>query len=154
MGDHAAVGEQCSSRPFRHLTGPPQYAKKNTAQRVFTALCVVCSYLFSARSMLSAASFPAPIAWITVAAPVTASPPAQTASWEVSPASSTRMQPLSLTDKPGVVSLIKGLGVVPRDMITQSVGTSSSLPGTTTGRRRPELSGSPNSIWIKVIEDT
>ena len=55
-------------------------------------------------SIAAAARLPAPIARITVAAPVTASPPANTPSLEVMPCSSSAtMQPLRLVSRPGVV---------------------------------------------------
>ena len=55
-------------------------------------------------SIAAAALLPAPMARITVAAPVTASPPANTPSLEVMPCSSSAtMQPLRLVSRPGVV---------------------------------------------------
>ena len=55
-------------------------------------------------SIAAAARLPAPIARMTVAAPVTASPPAKTPSLEVMPCSSSAtMQPLRLVSRPGVV---------------------------------------------------
>ena len=71
--------------------------------------------------MALAAVLPAPIAKITVAAPVTASPPAYTPSREVAPvASSIIIPPQRCVSNPFVVDLIKGLGEVPIDMITES----------------------------------
>lgn len=61
---------------------------------------------------------------------------------------------LLIDRKPRCSVLDEGIGRGARDMITQSAGASSSLPGTTIGRRRPELSGSPSSIRIKVMEET
>ena len=56
-----------------------------------------------------APSLPAPMARMTVAAPVTASPPAYTAWREVRPSSLTMMPPFLLTSRPLVVDLISGL---------------------------------------------
>ena len=115
----------------------------------------VNNYLFwKASSMALAAVLPAPIARMTVAAPVTASPPAYTLGREVRPSSLTTMPPLRLISRPLVVDLIRGLGLVPRDMMTQSTSSSNSLPGTSTGRRRPEASGSPSSILMQRMART
>ena len=54
-------------------------------------------------SMDLAPSLPAPIARITVAAPVTASPPAKTPSREVQPPSSASMPPFLVKSRPLVV---------------------------------------------------
>ena len=96
--------------------------------------------------MASAAVLPAPIAKITVAAPVTTSPPANTPGREVAPNSSATIPPHRCVSRPVVVDLIKGLGEVPIDIMTVSAGITSSLSAFSTGRRRPESSGSPNSI--------
>lgn len=102
-----------------------------------------------------AACLPAPIARITVAAPVTASPPAYTPSLDVAPVSSLAMiQPLLLISSPAVVLEISGLGEVPSYIITVSASISYSLPGISTGRRLPDSSGSPSSILIILIPDT
>ena len=75
--------------------------------------------------MAVAAFLPAPIARITVAAPVTASPPAYTAFLEVLPVlSSITIPPLLLTNKSSVVFLINGLGLVPIEIITASTSIS------------------------------
>ncbi len=59
-------------------------------------------------------ALPAPMALMTVAAPVTASPPAYTPSRLVLPSSpSVTMQPCLLVSRPGVVERISGLGLVP-----------------------------------------
>ena len=97
-----------------------------------------------------AASLPAPIARITVAAPVTASPPANTPGLEVAPTSSVAtMHFLRSTSSPLVVEEISGFGEVPRDMITISTSMSNSDPGTSTGRLLPEASGSPSSMRMQ-----
>ena len=70
--------------------------------------------------MALAALRPAPIASITVAAPVTASPPAKTPSRLVRPSSSATMQPRRLVSKPLVVDFISGLGLVPRAEVDQA----------------------------------
>ena len=58
-----------------------------------------------------AAAFPAPMARITVAAPVTASPPANTPAFEVAPFSSSAMiHFLRLISSPFVVEEISGFG--------------------------------------------
>ena len=59
--------------------------------------------------MAAATRLPAPIAEITVAAPVTMSPPANTPGMEVAPTSLATMLPRLLTSSSGVVCLIKGL---------------------------------------------
>ena len=95
-----------------------------------------------------AADLPAPMARITVAAPVTASPPAKTPSRVVISDSLTMMPPRLLTSRPAVVVLMSGLGDVPRDMMTASQSMMNSEPGTSTGLLLPEASGSPNSILM------
>ena len=82
-------------------------------------------------SIAFAASLPAPIARITVAAPVTASPPAYTPSLDVLPVfSSATIHFLLLVSIHFVVMDIRGLGEVPRDMITVSTSISNSEPST------------------------
>ena len=67
-----------------------------------------------------AACFPAPMARITVAAPVTASPPAYTPSLVVCKVlSSTMMQPFLLASRPSVVLRISGFGELPMAMQTK-----------------------------------
>ena len=88
---------------------------------------------------------------MTVAAPVTASPPAYTALREVSPSSFTTIPPHRLTSSPSVVDLIKGLGEVPIDIITESTSMVNSLSGITTGRLLPLSSGAPSSILTHII---
>ena len=93
---------------------------------------------------------PAPMDRITVAAPVTASPPAYTPSRLVSPpSSSVMMQPRLLVSSPGVVLRISGLGLVPMATITASTSISKAESFTGTGRRRPLSSGSPSSIAMQ-----
>ena len=78
-------------------------------------------YYFEERysSIPFAAALPAPMARITVAAPVTASPPAYTPSLVVLPVSSSAIiHCLLLTSSPFVVDVIRGFGDVPSDMIT------------------------------------
>ena len=107
----------------------------------------IIDYLLNLSWMLAAACFPAPIARITVAAPVTASPPANTLSLVVSKVSSlTTKQPHLFASKPSVVVLRSGFGLVPIDMITVSTSISKLLPSMARGRRRPEASASPSSI--------
>ena len=61
-----------------------------------------------------AARRPAPMARITVAAPVTISPPANTPGIEVMPVrSSVSMYPHLLVRRPGVVCAMMGFAVVP-----------------------------------------
>jgi hypothetical protein len=68
-----------------------------------------------------AAFRPAPMALMTVAAPVTTSPPAQIRSREVLPvASSATMFPFLPTARPGVVIGINGLGLLPMAQTTAS----------------------------------
>ena len=75
-------------------------------------------YFRSFASMAAAAFLPAPIARMTVAAPVTASPPAKTFSRVDISFSSTIMPPFLLVSRPGVVERISGFGEVPSDMVT------------------------------------
>ena len=97
-------------------------------------------------SMARAAVRPAPMARMTVAAPVTASPPAKTPSRDVAPCPSAVMQPRRSVSSPAVVAASRGLGEVPSAMMTMSQAMSNSEPGFTTGERRPLWSGSPSSI--------
>ena len=64
-------------------------------------MTVAIILLVSSSSIAAAAALPAPIARITVAAPVTTSPPAYTWSFEVLPVSSSAMiQPLLFVSRP------------------------------------------------------
>ena len=87
--------------------------------------------------MALAAVRPAPMARITVAAPVTASPPAKTPSRVVSPCASATMQPRRVVSSPAVVEGIRGVGEVPRALMTTSHAIANSEPGFTTGARPP-----------------
>ena len=71
-------------------------------------------------SIAAAAFLPAPIARITVAAPVTASPPANTPGLDVAPSSSATIPPNFCVSSPSVVDLISGLGDVPIDTMKAS----------------------------------
>ena len=66
---------------------------------------------------------PAPMARMTVAAPLTASPPAKMPGREVVPTSSATMQPLRLRSRLRVVLPISGLGEVPNAMIIMSTSS-------------------------------
>ena len=102
-----------------------------------------------------AAALPAPIARITVAAPVTASPPAYTASFDVCPlSSSATIHFLLLISSPLVVDEISGSGDVTSDLITASSYIPNSEPGISTGFLLPEASGSPSSIFTHLIPVT
>ena len=105
-------------------------------------------YLLRYSSIAAAAFLPAPIALITVAAPVTISPPANTPAIEVAPASSATMLPRLLTSRSGVVCLISGFGPWPIAITTMSTSSTYSLPAIATGLRRPLASASPSSILI------
>jgi len=59
---------------------------------------------------------------------------------------STSMVPHLPTFKPGVVWGMSGLGLWPMAQTTRSTSVVNSEPGTGTGRRRPEASGSPSSM--------
>ena len=115
--------------------------------------CCVCFFLCNAyaflermySSMLFAPVLPAPIARMTVAEPVTASPPANTPSRAVRPPSSASMPPFLVTVRPLVVERISGLGLVPIAMMTVSTSRTQLEPSMGTGRRRPYSSGSPSS---------
>ena len=72
--------------------------------------------------------FPAPMARIIVAAPVTASPPAKTSGFEVAPCSSIMMHPRLFVLRPFVVFLINGFGVCPIEIIAVSIGRMCSEP--------------------------
>ena len=87
--------------------------------------------------MLLAPVLPAPMARMTVAEPVTASPPAKTPSRLVWPFSSASMPPLRVVLRFGVVERISGLGLVPMAMMTVSTSRTQLLPSTATGLRRP-----------------
>ena len=81
----------------------------------------------------------ADLARITVAAPVTISPPANTPSFVVAPLSSSAMiLPRFVVSMPGVVEATIGFGPVPIDMMTVSTARLNSDPATGTGRRRPD----------------
>ena len=98
------------------------YIIKNPSHLGFILLKVF--YLFDKYSWIPAAAFlPAPIANITVAAPVTASPPANTPSLEVNPVSSdATIHFLLFISNPFVVDDIKGFGEVPRRSEERRVG--------------------------------
>ena len=123
---------------------PLRRSRRNTVLRtlsympLFLLLYKAVYFLFFMySSMLFAQALPAPIASITVAAPVTASPPANTPSRAVTPPSSASMPPLRVKVRPSVVLRIQGVraradgdddGVNVEDQL---------LPGTGTGLRRP-----------------
>lgn len=117
---------------------------------------LICYYLALKYSSIDfAAVFPAPIARITVAAPVTASPPAYTPSLDVRPvSSSTIIPPHFCVSSPFVVDLMSGFGDVPIDIITASTGISNSEPAFSTGLLLPDASGSPSSISRHLIAPT
>ncbi len=97
-----------------------------------------------------AARRPAPSARITVAPPVTMSPPAKTpgrfVAWvDSSLPSSAAMFPHLLSWRPGVDWVTTGFALVPRATITVSHSMSLNLP-VGTGERRPFASGSPRTI--------
>ena len=96
--------------------------------------------------MSAAERLPAAIALMTVAPPVTISPPAHTPSLEVLPFSSALMVPYLVVSKPGVFIGIKGFGLVPRAKIATSTSMMCSDPILGTGRLLPLASGSPSSI--------
>ena len=77
---------------------------------------------------------PAPIARITVAAPVMASPPAYRRGTDVSPFSSATMVPLGLNSSDAKLFLMIGFGDVPRATMTSSHSMSYSLSLTSTAR--------------------
>ena len=64
---------------------------------------------------------------------------------------SVTMQPCLLVSRPGVVERMRGLGLVPRLMMTVSTSIVNSLPFFSMGRRRPDASGSPSSISMQVM---
>ena len=105
-------------------------------------------------SIAAAAVLPAPIARITVAAPVTASPPAYTPSRDVRPCSSVIMPPHFCVSRPFVVALISGFGDVPIEITTASTSSTNSLSGLTTGLLLPLSSGSPSYISTHFIPVT
>ena len=78
-------------------------------------------YLLNSSCMEAAAFLPSPIARITVAAPLTASPPANTPLRVVCIVTSSAIKHLCLlASKPAVVLKINGFGEVPRDMISHA----------------------------------
>src|ERR1039458_7661361 len=94
-----------------------------------------------------AARRPAPIARITVAPPVTMSPPANTPFLVVRCVSELAwMYPRLSVPKPGVVLWTIGLALVPTAITATARGISNSDPATGTGRLRPDASGSPSSM--------
>ena len=97
--------------------------------------------------MLAAAFFPAPIALITVALPVTISPPAKTSDKEDCPLSLTSIYPHLLSFKSFVFLVKSGLAFAPIAIIHRSTSIIYSDPGIAIGLLRPDASGSPNSIF-------
>ena len=91
------------------------------------------------------------MAEITVAAPVTISPPAKTPGIEVAPSSLATILPRLLVPSSGVVCLSKGLGPCPIAITTISTSRTYSEPLISTGERRPDESGSPSSIFTHSI---
>ena len=96
--------------------------------------------------MLTAACLPAPMALTTVWGPVTASPPAKTPGRLVLPDASVAMPPHLSLSMPVVVSTTASLYEVPVAMTRLSQSTSKNSP-VPTGRRRPDSSGSPSTIF-------
>ena len=91
-------------------------------------------FSFKYSSIAVAAFLPAPIALITVAAPVTTSPPAKTPHLEVAPVSSSATTvPLLFCSRPSEPLKIMGFGDVPMAIITTSAGIVNSEPSTGTG---------------------
>ena len=87
------------------------------------------------------------MARMTVAAPMTASPPANTPGFDVAPVrSSATIRLRGVTSSPGVVFAISGLVFEPAATTSMSMSMTNSLPSTAVGRRRPLASGSPNSM--------
>ena len=79
--------------------------------------------------MAAAALRPAPIARMTVAAPVTMSPPAKTPGFDVAPVSSSAaMLPRFVSASPGVVCAMMGFGPVPMATMTVSTARENSEP--------------------------
>ncbi len=97
--------------------------------------------------MLQAAFLPWATAWITVCAPSTASPPANTRGSSVWKVQSSTWMVRHLVRLTPCSSLVpSSLGYWPMAVITWSHSTTNSEPSTGTGRRRPEASGSPSSM--------
>ena len=97
--------------------------------------------------MLQAAFLPWAIAWMTVWAPSTASPPANTFGWSVcSIRSATAIVRHLVRSTPWSSLVPSSLGYCPIALMTWSHSTVNSEPSTGTGRRRPESSGSPSSM--------
>ena len=104
--------------------------------------------LLNASCMCCAALRPSPIASMTVAPPLTISPPAYTSlSDDFIVSSSTTIVLRLLTSSPSIDLGTKGFGETPTLTITRSTRTSSIAPSIGTGERRPEASGSPSSIF-------
>src|SRR5665647_463563 len=102
-----------------------------------------------------AALLPAPIACITVAAPVTISPPANTPRLLVIPVlSSATILPFLLILRSGVVWGTNGLGPWPIAIITVSTSISYSEPLIGIGLLRPDASGSPSSYCRHIMDFT
>ena len=78
--------------------------------------------------ILRAAFLPAPMAFITVAAPVTISPPANTPGMEVARFSSTVIPPQGSVFKLSVLLVKRGLGVCPMAMMILSTAGDSWSP--------------------------
>ena len=97
--------------------------------------------------MLQAAFLPWAIAWMTVCAPSTTSPPANTRGssvWKVQSSTWTVRHLVRLTPCSSLVP--SSFGYWPMAAMTWSHSTTNSEPSTGTGRRRPESSGSPSSM--------
>ena len=102
--------------------------------------------------MALAARLPAPMALMTVAAPVATSPPAYTPSKLVLPTSLTQIVPrLGSLCKPVVVLCMIGFGVCPMAMMTVSTSIVNSLPGMVFTPRLPFASGSVSSMQMAFI---
>ncbi len=96
--------------------------------------------------MAAAARRPAPMARMTVAPPVTMSPPANTpgrlVAWVIGSAAT---YPRVSSPRPAVLRVTIGLGLVPSATTTVSQASSTRRP-VGCGRRRPRSSASPSSI--------
>ncbi|PPA78725.1 MAG: hypothetical protein C00003105_00891 [ANME-2 cluster archaeon HR1] len=88
---------------------------------------------------------------MTVAAPVTTSPPANTPFLEHIPSSSATRVPHFVVARSDVVFGIKGLGDVPMAITTISTSMIYSELSIGTGLQRPDSSGSPSSIFNNSI---
>src|SRR5664279_2961168 len=112
-------------------------------------LAFTCSLSFGAPFKYSlidlAALRPAPMARITVAPPVTMSPPAKTPGFEVARSSFAEIYPRLVTASPGVVDWINGFAEVPAAIIATWHGVTNSEPLIGIGLRRPESSDPPSS---------